>query len=84
MFTGASTVQPMVFLFVASGIDYLTIYPLPAEDGSNFEKRAFYNKLPVYKVSQDLLPETFQFIHEFSKEYTVGESLKKETVKCLS
>ena len=43
-------------------------------------------ELPVYKASYDLLLEIFQFTKEFSKDfkYTVGESLKNETVKLLT
>jgi hypothetical protein len=43
---------------------------------------AQYNELPVYKATYDLLLAIFQFTKEFSKEYkyTVGESLKKETI----
>jgi hypothetical protein len=42
--------------------------------------------LPVYKACYDLLIEIFQFIKEFSKEYkyTVGESIKKETIELLT
>ena len=47
---------------------------------------AQYNELPVYKATYDLLLAIFQFTKEFSKEYkyTVGESLKKETVELLT
>ena len=43
-------------------------------------------ELPVYKASYDLLLEIFQFTKEFSKDfkYTVGESLKNETIKLLT
>ncbi len=42
-----------------------------------------YDELPVYKASYDLLLEIFRFTKEFTKEYkyTIGESLKKETVE---
>ncbi len=42
-----------------------------------------YNDLPVYKETYDLLLEMFQFTKDFSKEYkyTIGESLKKETIE---
>jgi len=45
-----------------------------------------HNELPVYKASYDLLIEIFQFTKEFSKEYkyTIGESLKKETIEILT
>jgi len=47
---------------------------------------ALYNELPVYKATYDLLLAIFQFTKEFSKEYkyTVGESLKKETIELLT
>ena len=47
---------------------------------------ALHNELPVYKASYDMLMEIFQFTKEFSKEYkyTVGESLKKETIDLLT
>ena len=53
---------------------------------SNFFKMAHYNELPVYKATYDLLLAIFQFTKEFSKEYkyTVGESLKKETIELLT
>ena len=46
---------------------------------------AHYNELPVYKASYDLLLAIFQFTKNFAKEYkyTVGESLKKETMELL-
>lgn len=42
--------------------------------------------LPVYKACYDLLLEIFQFIKDFSREYkyTVGESIKKQTVELLT
>ncbi|MEI6435980.1 MAG: four helix bundle protein [Bacteroidota bacterium] len=45
-----------------------------------------HQELPVYKASYDLLVEIFRFTKEFSKEYkyTVGESLKKETIELLT
>lgn len=45
-----------------------------------------HNELPVYKARYDLLIEIFQFTKEFSKDYkyTVGESLKKETIELLT
>ena len=47
---------------------------------------ALHNELPVYKASYDLLLEIFQFTKDFSKDfkYTVGESLKNETIKLLT
>ena len=42
--------------------------------------------LPVYKSCYDLLLEIFQFVKNFSREYkyTVGESLKKQTIDLLT
>jgi hypothetical protein len=41
-----------------------------------------HSDLPVYKSTYDLLLGIFEFTKGFSKEYkyTVGESLKKETI----
>lgn len=46
---------------------------------------ATYNHLPVYKASYDLLVELFRFTKDFSREYkyTLGESIKKETVEMI-
>jgi hypothetical protein len=46
---------------------------------------AYYDELPVYKATYDLLLEMFRFTKEFTKEYkyTVGESLKKETIELI-
>ena len=46
---------------------------------------ADYYELPVYKASYDLLLGIFGFTKNFSKEYkyTVGESLKKETIELI-
>jgi hypothetical protein len=43
---------------------------------------ATYDELPASQATYDLLLAIFQFTKEFSKEYkyTVGESLKKETI----
>ena len=45
-----------------------------------------YDDLPVYKASYDLLLEIFRVTKNFKKEYkyTIGESLKKETVALIS
>jgi len=45
-----------------------------------------HNELPVYKASYDLLIAIFEFSSHFNKEYkyTVGESLKKETIELLT
>ncbi len=47
---------------------------------------AQYDELPVYKACYDLLLEIFRFTKEFGREYkyTVGESLKKETLKLIT
>ncbi len=47
---------------------------------------ALFSELPVYKATYDLLIAIFQFTKEFGKEYkyTVGESLKKETIDLLT
>ncbi|MEI6048760.1 MAG: four helix bundle protein [Bacteroidota bacterium] len=47
---------------------------------------ANYDELPVYKATYDLLLEMFRFTKDFSKEfkYTVGESLKKETIELIT
>jgi len=47
---------------------------------------AQYNELPVYKATYDLLLEMFSFTKDFSKEYkySVGESLKKETIELIT
>jgi len=46
---------------------------------------AKYDELPVYKASYDLLVEIFQFTKGFNREfkYTIGESLKKETLELI-
>ena len=45
-----------------------------------------YDELPVYKATYDLLLEVFRFTKTFSKEYkyTVGESIKKETLELIT
>ena len=47
---------------------------------------ALHQELPVYKASYDLLIEIFKFTKDFSKEYkyTVGESLKNESIELLT
>ena len=47
---------------------------------------ARYDHLPVYKVSYDLLVEIFRFTKNFNREYkyTLGESLKKETIEMIT
>jgi esterase/lipase len=45
-----------------------------------------YDNLSVYRSSYDLLVELFRFTKDFSREYkfTLGESIKKETVKMIT
>ena len=47
---------------------------------------ALFNDLPVYKATYDLLLAIFRFTKDFSKDYkyTVGESIKKETIALLT
>jgi hypothetical protein len=47
---------------------------------------ALFSDLPVYKATYDLLLAIFQFTKDFSKDYkyTVGESIKKETLELLT
>jgi hypothetical protein len=47
---------------------------------------ALYSDLPVYKATYDLLVGIFRFTKDFGKEYkyTVGESLKKETIEQIT
>ena len=47
---------------------------------------AIYDTLPVYKTSYDLLLEIFNFSKNMEREYkyTIGESLKKETVELIT
>ena len=44
-----------------------------------------FNQLPVYKVSYDLLVETFKTVKDFNREYkyTLGENIKKETMEMV-
>jgi len=47
---------------------------------------AIHSELPVYKATYDLLLAMFRFTKDFKKEfkYTVGESLKNETIELLT
>ena len=47
---------------------------------------ATYDHLPVYKASYDLLVDLFRFTKDFSREYkyTIGESIKKETIEMIT
>ena len=46
---------------------------------------ATYDNLPVYKASYDLLVEIFGFVKTFPREYkyTIGEEIKKETLRII-
>lgn len=46
----------------------------------------FFSDLPVYKATYDLLLAIFRVTKDFSKDYkyTVGESVKKETIELLT
>jgi uncharacterized protein YpuA (DUF1002 family) len=45
-----------------------------------------YFNLPVYKVSYDLVLETFKVIKDFNREYkyTLGENIKKEVIEMIT
>ena len=47
---------------------------------------ALFSDLPVYKATYDLLLAIFRVTKDFSKDYkyTVGESIKKETIELLT
>ena len=47
---------------------------------------ATYDNLPVYRASYILLVDLFRFTKDFAREYkfTLGESIKKETVEMIS
>jgi hypothetical protein len=47
---------------------------------------ATYDNLPIYHASYMLLLELFRFTREFTREYkyTLGESIKKETVEMIT
>ena len=66
--------------------DYLIIWGIGLRPIEFFLKMKLHSDLPVYKSCYDLLLEIFLFTKEFSKEYkyTVGESLKKETIDLLT
>lgn len=51
----------------------------------NSQQIKLHSDLPVYKSTYDLLLGIYEFTKSFSKEYkyTVGESLKKETIDLL-
>ena len=46
---------------------------------------ATYDNLPIYHASYSLLLELFRFTRDFNREYkyTLGESIKKETVEMI-
>jgi len=66
--------------------DYLIIWGIGLRPIDFFLKMKLHSDLPVYKSCYVLLLEIFLFTKEFSKEYkyTVGESLKKETIDLLT
>ncbi len=80
----------MGFLCVASGIRiyliHLTIGVCGVAPKNFFLKMALYSDLPLNKATYDLLLGIFQFTENFGKayKYTVGESLKKETIELLT
>jgi len=43
-------------------------------------------ELPIYKATYDLTLVVFKFVKNFNKEYkyTIGESLKKETIEAIT
>ena len=43
-------------------------------------------ELPIYKATYDLVLIVFRFVKNFSKEYkyTIGESIKKETIEAIT
>ena len=45
-----------------------------------------YDNLPIYHASYSLLLELFRFTRDFNREYqyTLGESIKKETVEMIT
>jgi len=47
---------------------------------------AHYSELPIYKATYDLLLGVFWITKDFGNgyKYTVGESLKKETIELLT
>lgn len=67
----------------------LALSPEPVE-GAKGKRPQFFMKLhsdlPVYKATYDLLLAIFRFTKDFGKEYkyTIGESLKKETIALLT
>ncbi|MBC8192256.1 MAG: four helix bundle protein [FCB group bacterium] len=46
---------------------------------------SYYDELPVYKASYDLLLAIFHFTKDFAREYkyTVGEKLKNTTIEMV-
>ena len=47
---------------------------------------ALAEELPVYKATYDLVLVVFRLVKNFNKEYkyTIGESIKKETIKAIT
>ncbi|MBN1480418.1 hypothetical protein EH223_20385 [candidate division KSB1 bacterium] len=73
-----------------SGVEnYFKFYalnPLQRSCAGRVAAMALYDELPVYKASYDLLLEIFKFTKNFAREYkyTIGESLKKETLELIT
>ena len=46
---------------------------------------ALFSELPVYKESYDLLTDLFRYVKDFHRDYkyTIGESIKKETIDMM-
>jgi len=85
MSTGSAAVRGEGSLFVASGINLFDSFDYLPRSGRFFFEMALYSDLPVYKATYDLLLAIFRFTKDFGREYkyTVGESLKKETIELL-
>ena len=47
---------------------------------------ARHDELPVYKATYDLMLSVFRFVKDFTKEYkySVGDTLKKETMELMT
>ena len=43
-------------------------------------------ELPIYKATYDLVLIIFRFVKNFNREYkyTIGESIKKETIEAIT
>jgi hypothetical protein len=89
LYTGATTIRQAVSPCVLSGINclfaYLSIWGLGRSPKKFSKKMSQYQDLPVYKSSYDLLLGIFQCSKGFNREYkyTIGETLKKESIELL-